>query len=74
MQRQQLRAHAVRFEVAFTGTANRSWCTGKDVEEIICVPFGIKWLHCEFTHCAEHQECVFEEEILRGQRSMVVVA
>ena len=31
------------------------------------IPIGIKRLHCEFAHRAEHQEGIFEEEIVRRQ-------
>ena len=32
------------------------------------IPFGIKRLHCEFAHRAEHQEGIFEEEIVRTRQ------
>lgn len=61
----------MRLEITFTEILNRSWSEEKDS---MGVPFGIKWLHCELTHSTKHQECIFEEEILRRQRSMIARA
>ncbi len=72
MQGQQLRAHAVRLEVTFTGIIDR--LEEAEVEEIMYVPFGVKWLHCELTHRTEHQERVLDEQIVRRQRSMTAIA
>jgi hypothetical protein len=60
----------MRLEVAFAETINRLWNDRDDADETKHVPFGIKWLHCEFAHGAEHQECIFDEEIFRRQRSV----
>jgi hypothetical protein len=74
MQRKQLRAHAVRLEVTFTGTIDQLTCEEVEVEETMHVPFGVKWLHCELTHCAEHQECVLDEQVFRRQWSIIARA
>lgn len=74
MQRQQLRAHAVRLEVTLTGTIDRLRCETVEVEETMYVPFGVKWLHCELTHCAEHQECVLDKQIFYSQWSVIAGA
>ncbi len=74
MQRQQLRAHAMRLEVTFTRINDWLRCEVVGVEETMCMPFGVKWFHCELTHCAEHQECVLDEQIFRRHRSMMARA
>lgn len=64
----------MRLEVALAGIVNRLWTEGDDTEETMRAPLCIKWLHCEFAHCAEHQECVLEEEVVRSQMSMTARA
>jgi|SRR6267142_4325711 len=64
----------MRLEVAFAGAVNRLWTDRDDADETKHVPFGIKWLHREFAHGAEYQECIFDEEIFHRQRPVNVSA